>query len=529
MNHARSAGLEVIDNCNRLRCIVAGSESIDRLIIVCDKIVDLTKNIRLDRIKINKRSGDDLPIGLLALCSKSFVLSGLLIEAILLLNVLLKTCKVLIDLGSQTYGEGVDHTVLSNSQRIDSQLNSRHDSLKRADALGFIKIFILEYASVLLKTSNSSLLVLAGNSCRINNSLLCILDEIEHEIIVKILSEVYVELLNALLGKRLTAEGHVVTHSEEVGHGKADSLLEDLESLGEISGDNRIITRLDLAPSCRNSLADESLKLLCPFVDNVGLNSGKSKLTGSLHTVNGILLEAVLFDLKKDVFDLGHSLNSRVVSNIVSSFKLKMLILKFVEVSALCGKLACLCRVALGNCLDHFSLQRLEISVKVYPAFLLTSLTLEDHSLGKLSTDLNDRVKGGHRILEDHSDLVAADLVEIVLIDLKQILTVVNDLAVLNDGVTCENTEDRLTCNRLTRTRLTNDSKCLTLLKVKVNTANRLNLTRVGVERYSQIFNVKFICHNYQSAPFVEGLNASRRPLPNRLKEIIRSAKKIAG
>ena len=55
---------------------------------------------------------------------------------------------------------------------------------------------------------------------------------------------------------------------------------------------------------------------------------------------------------------------------------------------------------------------------------------------GKLIADTDDGVQGGHGVLEDHGDFVAPDLVEVLLGNFQQVLTVIDDLAGLHDGGT---------------------------------------------------------------------------------------------
>ena len=84
---------------------------------------------------------------------------------------------------------------------------------------------------------------------------------------------------------------------------------------------------------------------------------------------------------------------------------------------------------------------------------------------------------------------------EIILGDLEKILTVVNNLSALNNRVTGENAENCLRGYGLTGAGLTNYSESLSLMKIKVNASNRLNLTVGGSEGYSEVFYMKFSFH----------------------------------
>ena len=82
-----------------------------------------------------------------------------------------------------------------------------------------------------------------------------------------------------------------------------------------------------------------------------------------------------------------------------------------------------------------------------------------------------------------------------ILGDLQKVFAVVDDLAALHDGVSCENTEDRFGGYGFTRTGFAYDGECFALGKVKVDAADSLHLTIGGAEGYRQIFYMKFIFH----------------------------------
>ena len=219
------------------------------------------------------------------------------------------------------------------------------------------------------------------------------------------------------------------------------------------------------------------------------------------------------------------------MGNVVCFLQFQMLVLELIEILALLREYGSLGGVACGDRFDHALVEGGHETVEGLTALLLASLALQEHCLGKLTTDLNDGVQRGHGILEDHGDLIAADLVELVLGDLQKILTVVDDLAVLHDGVTGQNTQNCFGSDRLTRTGFAYDSQGLALGQVEADTADSLYLTIGGTEGDGQIIYMKlvFLIVHYPSTPLVAGLNASLSPLPKRLKEIRSRDKKIAG
>ena len=93
---------------------------------------------------------------------------------------------------------------------------------------------------------------------------------------------------------------------------------------------------------------------------------------------------------------------------------------------------------------NHVGLKNLEHLVEFDSTHFSAKLVLKKHCLGDLSTNLNDGVKRGKRILEYHRNSVTADGTHILLGYLEKVHTVVEYLTALNDRVSCENTKDSL-------------------------------------------------------------------------------------
>ena len=258
--------------------------------------------------------------------------------------------------------------------------------------------------------------------------------------------------------------------------------------------------------------------------DHVLVDGGGSPGGDVLDTV-GTGLDSVLLHLEGDDVDIGQGLGSGAEGIVVSGLQLDVLELELVEGGAV--GLDLLGTVSAAG-LSHILVQGLQVAVEEQLALLLTCLALQDHGLGQLLADLDDGVQAGHGILEDHGDLITADLVERLLIDLQQILTVIDDLAGLIDGITGLDAKDGLGGDGLTGAGLTDDGQSLALGQLEIDAADRLDLTVAGTERDAKIFNMQFGFHQ-SSTPLMEGLKASRRPLPNRLKEIISRLMKILG
>src|SRR5574344_1728760 len=110
-------------------------------------------------------------------------------------------------------------------------------------------------------------------------------------------------------------------------------------------------------------------------------------------------------------------------------------------------------------------------------------------------------------------------------------------------GVARQNAHQGLRSDRFARAGFADDAKRLAFIEVKRNAANRADHSVIGEERNREVANRKddffarrswsdvfgevnrleFLFHllAHSETPFKDGLKASRRPLPKRLKEII--------
>ena len=71
-------------------------------------------------------------------------------------------------------------------------------------------------------------------------------------------------------------------------------------------------------------------------------------------------------------------------------------------------------------------------------------IRINHHSFCYLLADTDYRVQRGQGILEYHSYLMAANLIELVLRNLQKILPPVHDISVLNDSIVGKYTHDGL-------------------------------------------------------------------------------------
>lgn len=96
---------------------------------------------------------------------------------------------------------------------------------------------------------------------------------------------------------------------------------------------------------------------------------------------------------------------------------------------------------------------------------------------------------------EDHGDLVAADLVELLLGDFQKVLAVINDLSGLGEGIGRLDAQDGLGGNGLTGAGLAHDRQGLALCQVEIDATDSLNLTVAGTEGDPQVSYLQFRFH----------------------------------
>ena len=119
-------------------------------------------------------------------------------------------------------------------------------------------------------------------------------------------------------------------------------------------------------------------------------------------------------------------------------------------------------------------------------------LLMQSDDFGDLIADGVHRVKAGHRILEDHGDLVAADTVHAVFRGGDEILAVKEDLAA---GIAASRLLDQLhdgQCHGgLARAGFADQADGLAGIDFERHAVDRLNLAALGHVVNVQVFNLK--------------------------------------
>ena len=114
--------------------------------------------------------------------------------------------------------------------------------------------------------------------------------------------------------------------------------------------------------------------------------------------------------------------------------------------------------------------------------------------LNELCTDFQNRIQEGHRILEDHTHRITADLPHFIFIfpfgsegRRCNIFSVKGELSFFDLTVVCQQTNQGIHCLALTGTGFTNDTQGFTLINMQRYSTYRLYITLFCIERSDHI------------------------------------------
>ena len=121
--------------------------------------------------------------------------------------------------------------------------------------------------------------------------------------------------------------------------------------------------------------------------------------------------------------------------------------------------------------------------------------------LGDLLADLHNGVQGRQGVLEDQTDALATDLVEIILGDLGQVHAVIEDLAGFDDGIVGQDAQNSLDTDRLTGAGFAHDGQRLAPVKIKADAADSLHQAAVSTEIDPQVLDRQdhIVIHHFSS------------------------------
>src|SRR6476620_3025319 len=113
---------------------------------------------------------------------------------------------------------------------------------------------------------------------------------------------------------------------------------------------------------------------------------------------------------------------------------------------------------------------------------LLRDVLVELDRLDELGPDRVDRVQRGHRVLEDHRDVVAADLAQTARAGGEQVFPVEQGLTAGDRVLLRVQAHDRQAGDALAGAGLTDDPECLAFLDAEVDAVDGLDDAVVGLE-----------------------------------------------
>ena len=165
---------------------------------------------------------------------------------------------------------------------------------------------------------------------------------------------------------------------------------------------------------------------------------------------------------------------------------------------------------------------------------LLGVAAVQTKALAHLLADLIDRVQGGHRILEDHRDVVTANVLHLFLGHLEDRTAAIANVAALNlSRRHRDKTHDGHGGHGLTGAGLTDDTEGLAAIERVGDTVDSANNAIFGVEIHLKVIDLEqmlalgnrlvlqvhivlVLLHPYAS--FILTSRASRKPSPSRVK-----------
>ena len=215
-----------------------------------------------------------------------------------------------------------------------------------------------------------------------------------------------------LLRQGLSGELFIIAHAEEIRRGLVQGLPEDGLGLAQVADQGRGVAALLHGPRLPLHGGAQAPQLLRAAADHIFMDGFRSPVGDALHPV-GNVLGGLLLQLEGQQLDVLLRLHGGLAGVVEIPLQLHVAEFEGVEILAHFGE----GRLFLGQGLAGALVQMLEEAVEGIPALPLAGLALEDHGLRQLPADLDDGIQAGHGVLEDHGDLVAPDLVKILLGD----------------------------------------------------------------------------------------------------------------
>ena len=144
---------------------------------------------------------------------------------------------------------------------------------------------------------------------------------------------------------------------------------------------------------------------------------------------------------------------------------------------------------ALFGVVDADQLQHVH---RPFPGLFLRDLVIVAlQRLHQLVADGVDRVKAGHRVLEDHGDILAPDVAHLLLVVGEQVLPVERDAAAHDFAGFLQQPDDGIGFHGLARTGLAHDAHDFVISQIVADAVYGLDFARGGEEGDLQVLDLE--------------------------------------
>ena len=501
-------------------CIVETANRLDSCGELLSHIAQNVDNALLGNIQIDQRQRRNLAVGGFAPGDCRFVFGGLPVEALLLRGVAVHAFVIGIQRADQAHPEGVGSALLDRLQRINGLFHQIRKLLCQLSCPALIRHLIRE---LLFGRFQSGKRVCHGLRGTVRGKPQCGTGAVHksgHKRAVGAGRAEPVQRLGILIADLLLIQHQIAAKGKEIGLFFRQRGLKHGAKLS-----HRLFQRGEVLTALAGSGLPHhsSQQVLHPLtVTHHKTVNGTGGVILQFPAVLAGGRQCILVDGEEHILCCLERGSGIGMSRIIGTF---ILGLCFDDAAERVEHT--LIRLTAGAV--HCLIQTFQTVGQFFSAFPAVGLILQQHGLGQLLADTHDGIQAGQGVLKDHGDFVAADMVEVLFADLQQVFSVIEDLAALHNGIGSGYAQNGLAGGGLARAGLAHDGQCLTLVQVEGDITNRLQLSVDGSEGDRQIFDLKLLFCTHSSDPLNAGLNASRRPLPNRLKEISRREINNAG
>ena len=328
--------------------------------------------------------------------------------------------EILIDGVIQAGAKGVGRAVLDDLQTVNGGRDLGGQLLAQLLGGCLVKIAQIEIMR-LFQLGQHLLFGFQRGAVGVGDALFLHGDKLQHEVVVQIFQRVRVDLFDGLIAQiSIGVLILIEANAEEIRTGlRHDLLQQGAQLLHGLDGCGGAGFAIRFGGG--KQISARGLQLGLIMVGEIGVFNARQLLRQLVQA--SLVIDVLLFaGLEQQILQVGDQLGRLGMGGVVGLLKLGGLDAELIEGSAHLIDARGVLGVAGGQ---HMGFQQAQHVVKVLAGFATVGLVLQQHGLGDLLANFNDGVQRGQRILEDHRDLIAAQLVHYVLGNAQQILAVV--------------------------------------------------------------------------------------------------------